>query len=683
MGETITMEIMEGEEERVIKAAGRAADTIEPGTVISLDGIGGESLFTNGETGNDAEEDDEKNSELKKQILRIAAGGILFAAGLLLNLKGYAELLVFFSAYIIVGGEVLAEAVKGFFKGNVFGEELLMGIATVGAFLIGEYPEAVAVMLFFRVGEYFQDKAVDNSRKSIKSLMDIRPDSAGLKTENGVTVVSPAEVKVGDIIVVKPGEKIPLDGEIIRGMTHADTSALTGESMPRELNEGDRALSGMINGEGLIEIRVESPFSESTVSRILSLVSSASEKKAKTENFITRFARVYTPLVVLAAFLLAFIPPLVTGGNLRDWIYRALVFLVVSCPCALVLSVPLGFFAGIGASSKMGVLVKGSNYLEALNDVKTVVFDKTGTLTEGKFTVTELNPSDSGDKDTLLYYAAAAERNSGHPIAKSIMKYYGENLEELEEDESSTYEEIRGKGIRTVFKGKEILAGNSSFLQENGVDPDIVTSGGTAVYIAADRKFMGSVVIADEIKKDSAEAVKELKKLGIEKTVMLTGDRKETAEAVGKTIGIDEVYSELLPEDKVRILEKIQSENSGKTLFTGDGINDAPVIARADLGAAMGGLGSDAAIEAADIVILSDDPSGLVRVKKAAGKTRRIVIQNIVFALGVKAVILLLGALGKADMWMAVFADIGVSLIAVMNSIRVLNTKGMDRAQTP
>ncbi len=683
MGETITMEIMEGEEARVIKAAGRAADTIEPGTVISLDGTGGESLFTNGETENDAEEDDEKNSELKKQILRIAAGGILFAAGLLLNLKGYAELLVFFSAYIIVGGEVLAEAVKGFFKGNVFGEELLMGIATVGAFLIGEYPEAVAVMLFFRVGEYFQDKAVDNSRKSIKSLMDIRPDSAGLKTENGVTVVSPAEVKVGDIIVVKPGEKIPLDGEIIRGMTHADTSALTGESMPRELNEGDRALSGMINGEGLIEIRVESPFSESTVSRILSLVSSASEKKAKTENFITRFARVYTPLVVLAAFLLAFIPPLVTGGNLRDWIYRALVFLVVSCPCALVLSVPLGFFAGIGASSKMGVLVKGSNYLEALNDVKTVVFDKTGTLTEGKFTVTEINPSDSGDKDTILYYAAAAERNSGHPIAKSIMKYYGENLEELEEDESSTYEEIRGKGIRTVFKGKEILAGNSSFLQENGVDPDIVTSGGTAVYIAADGKFMGSVVIADEIKKDSAEAVKELKKLGIEKTVMLTGDRKETAEAVGKTIGIDEVYSELLPEDKVRILEKIQSENSGKTLFTGDGINDAPVIARADLGAAMGGLGSDAAIEAADIVILSDDPSGLVRVKKAAEKTRRVVLQNIVFALGVKVVILLLGAFGKADMWMAVFADIGVSLLAVMNSIRILNTKGMDRAQTP
>jgi len=619
-------------------------------------------------------EDESYAQRLK--LARTGIGAALFAAAVLLKLSAGIELAIYLAAYIFVGGEVLVKSIRNISKGQVFDENFLMGIATIGAFAIGEYSEGVAVMLFYQVGEMFQELAVNRSRKSIKALMDIRPDYANLITEGQPVQVPPEEVAVGDHVIVKPGERVPLDGKITEGRSMVDTSALTGESVPREVSAGDEILAGFINNTGVLTVEVSREFGESTVSKILDMVQNASSKKSQTENFITKLARYYTPIVVFSALALALVPPLVLPGEaFSEWIYRALIFLVVSCPCALVISIPLGFFGGIGGASKNGVLIKGSNYLEALNYVDTVVFDKTGTLTKGVFKVTEVRTTEGIKKEELLKYAAYAESYSGHPIALSILKAYGS---EVNSNEVLNYEEIPGHGVRAEAFGRKIAAGNAKMMQQSGLTGESPDTAGTLVHLAIDGVYAGYIVISDEVKEDAEKAVRLLKDSGIRKTVMLTGDVRTVGEKIGAELGMDEVYSELLPDQKVERLEEIKRVNSkGKVAFAGDGINDAPVLARADIGIAMGGLGSDAAIEAADIVIMTDEPSKIVTAINIAKKTRRIVLQNIVFAMGVKAVVLLLGAAGFATMWEAVFADVGVALIAVLNSMRVLNLKNI------
>lgn len=574
-------------------------------------------------------------------------------------------------AYVILGWDVVWQAVKNITRGQVFDEHFLMSVSTIGAFAIGEYPEAVAVMLFYQVGEFFQSLAVKRSRKSISDLMDICPDSATVKRNGVLQVVSPESVAVGEIIVVKPGEKIPLDGIVVDGESMLDTKALTGESVPRSIRKGDEALSGCINQSGLLTLKVTKSFGESTVSKITDLVENASARKAPTENFITTFARYYTPVVVGMAAVLAIIPPLVLGGGWSEWLRRGFVFLIVSCPCALVISIPLTFFGGIGAASKRGVLVKGSNYLEALNKVSVVVFDKTGTLTKGVFEVANIIPAAGYQKEQVLEYAAQAESYSNHPIAKSILATYGKPIDQKQ---FSGFEEISGHGISVMVQGKKVLAGNSKLMESEKIAYAACDAAGTKFYVAADGSYVGCILIADEVKPDSKCAIAELKKIGVEKTVMLTGDDERIGKSVADELGLDAYYAQLLPDQKVEKLEMLdkQKRQGSKLAFVGDGINDAPVLARADVGIAMGGLGSDAAIEAADVVLMTDEPSKLVEAIDVAKATKRIVMQNIVIALGIKSVFLVLGALGMAGMWEAVFGDVGVTIIAVLNAMRIL-----------
>lgn len=617
----------------------------------------------------------ETTTEKKVWVRRVALaiGTVLFIVGLVAQLPQPYVFIVFLLSYLLVGGEVVLRALKNITRGQVFDENFLMSVATIGAFAIGEYPEGVAVMLFYQVGEAFQRMAVARSRRSISSLMDIRPDHANIQTKSGLQSVSPEEVGIGETIVVKPGEKIPLDGIIISGRSTLDTSALTGESIPRDVDTGDEVLSGSINKTGLLTIEVSKEFGESTVSKILDLVQNASSNKSETENFITKFARYYTPVVVFSALALAVLPPLVFGGIWTEWINRALVFLVISCPCALVVSVPLSYFGGIGGASRKGILVKGSNYLEALNKVDTVVFDKTGTLTKGVFKVTEVHPQGSFSKDELLHYAALAESNSNHPIANSILRAYNKKVARTD---ITSFEEIAGLGLRVITENKHILAGNFKLMTSEGIIAKQTDARGTIVHVAIDGVYAGFIVIADEIKPDSKRAVSELKDIGVRQTVMLTGDSQTVATRTAEQLGLDTFYAELLPQHKVEQLEKLeaQKKDAGALVFVGDGINDAPVLARSDIGVAMGGVGSDAAIEAADVVLMTDEPSKLVTAIKIAKRTRGIAVQNIIFALLVKAVVLVLGALGIADMWMAVFADVGVTILAVFNAMRAMRT---------
>lgn len=634
-------------------------------------------VMVNEEAKKATEEHVEIGDENRKELVKLAIGGVLFTIALIFTFQTPVEFILYFVAYLIVGGEVVLRAAKDIKNGQLFDESFLMSIATIGAFAIGQYPEGVAVMLFYQVGEFFQDLAVNRSRRSIAELMDIRPDYANLKDGDDIKIVSPEDVLIGEYIIVKPGEKVPLDGVVVEGKSMMDTSALTGESVPREVEVGNEVYGGFINKNGLLTIEVKKEFGDSTVSRILELVENASSRKAPTEQFITKFARVYTPIVVVAALALAIIPPLVIpGATFSDWIYRSLVFLVISCPCALVISIPLGFFGGIGGASKNGILIKGGNYLEALNNVDTVIFDKTGTLTKGVFKVTEIKAVQGITNDELLMYAAYAENYSNHPIAQSIMKAYGK---EIDKGVIEAHEELPGLGLKVNIKGKEIFAGNAKLMADKEIAILENDEPGTIVYIAIDRSYAGSIVISDEIKKDSKKLVGDLKALGIKKTVMLTGDNKIIGDKVGKQLGLDLVYSDLLPDQKVEKLELLYNQKSTKgcVVFVGDGINDAPVLARADVGVAMGGLGSDAAIEAADVVLMTDEPSKLISAINISKKTRRIVLQNITLAFVVKVIVLILGAGGLATMWEAVFADVGVALLAVLNAMRVMNTKNL------
>ena len=608
----------------------------------------------------------------KKEAAVIIAAATVFTVAFLMQSTGTGRFLIFLTAYLIAGGEILWKAVKNILRGEIFDENFLMGIATLGAMAIGEYPEAVMVMILYRIGEYFQGLAVKKSRKSITDLMDIRPEHANVE-ENGIIITkSPEKVKINDIIIVKAGEKIPLDGEIIEGKAIIDTSALTGESIPREAQKGDTVLSGCINTNGLIKIRVRKEFTDSTVSKILELVEHASSKKAKAENFITKFAHYYTPVVVFGALLLATIPPVLTGTAFNIWIERALTFLVISCPCALVISVPLSFFAGIGGASKCGILIKGSNYLELLSKPDSVVFDKTGTLTKGLFKVTKINPQDGITREKLLELTAAAENFSNHPIAISIKNAYGEKINPTA---ITDVVEDAGNGVSANINGIRVLAGNAKLMEKYNINFKQSNESGTIIYTAKNNEFIGYIVISDEMKPDSTDAVKELKKL-VNNIVMLTGDSENTARHIAAKLGIEKYYSELLPADKVaKIEEIIQNKTKNKSvIFTGDGINDAPVLARADIGIAMGGLGSDAAIEASDVVIMDDKPSKIPAAVKIAQKTMLIVRQNIIFAIGVKVLFLMLGAFGHMTMWGAVFADVGVTLLAVLNSLRALKS---------
>lgn len=596
-------------------------------------------------------------------------GAVLYLFAVIGDFQGTLGLILFGASYLLIGGEVVLTAIKNIAKGQVFDENFLMTVATIGAFTINQYPEAVAVMLFYEIGETIQGYAVNKTRSSISSLMDIRAEYANLIMNGKEEKVSPETVKVEDVILVKPGEKVPLDGVVIEGESFIDTSALTGESVPRKIVPNDEILSGGINTSGLLKVKVTKKFGESTVSRILEMVENAASKKADTEKFITKFAKVYTPIVVVLAILIAVIPSIfIKDALFSTWLYRALVFLVVSCPCALVVSVPLGFFAGIGGASKKGVLVKGSNYLELLKDLETVVFDKTGTLTEGVFSVTEIN-TNVIDKEKLIEVAAMAESFSNHPIAISIIKEYGK---EIDKEVIKEYKEISGHGIKAVINNEEVLVGNSKLMNEFNILYNEVDSIGTVVYCAINGEFKGSIVISDKIKENAVEALINLKKAGVKKTVMLTGDNKKTAYKVGEKINIDEVHSELLPLDKVKEVEELlkRSNKNGKLAFVGDGVNDAPVLARADIGIAMGGIGSDAAIEAADIVLMKDDINALVDAINVSKKTNKILWQNIVFALGIKILVMVLGTFGIANMWTAVFADVGVTIIAIINSTR-------------
>ena len=614
---------------------------------------------------------------MTKRLWRIIIGTAVLATAVLFSLNNeWLQIALFIISYIIVGGDVVKRAVKNIFKGQVFDENFLMSIATIGAFFIGEYPEGVAVMLFYQVGELFQSYAVGKSRKSIASLMDIRPDYANVKKGDELVKVDPDEVQIGDIIVIKAGEKIPLDGKVIEGSSMIDTSALTGESVPREVEVGSDILSGCININGVITAEVTKEFGESTVSKILDLVENASSKKSNSEQFITKFARYYTPVVVIIAVFLAIIPPLVIdGATFSDWIYRALAFLVVSCPCALVISIPLSFFGGIGGASKKGVLVKGSNYLEALAETEIVVFDKTGTLTKGVFNVQEIHP-EGVSKEELLELTAHAESYSNHPISLSLKRAYSK---EIDNGRISDVEEISGHGVIATVDGKKVMVGNIKLMKMMDIPYFKGELIGTIVHVAVNNKYIGYIVIADEVKEDSAQAIKELKAANIKQTVMLTGDNKSIGSKVAKELGLDKVYAELLPADKVEKLEELFSQKSkkGKLAFVGDGINDAPVLARADIGIAMGGLGSDAAIEAADVVIMTDEPSKIATTMKISKKTLKIAHQNIVFAIGIKIIVLILSAFGITTMWAAIFADVGVTIIAVLNAFRALNVKNL------
>lgn len=613
---------------------------------------------------------------MKKRGIKIIISAILFVLALVIPFSNeWINNGVFIISYLVVGFEILKKAVRNIFRGKVFDENFLMAVATIGAFAIGEFPEAVAVMLFYQVGELFQSYAVDKSRKSIASLMDIRPDYANIEKDGKIEKVDPDEVKIGDIIIVKTGEKIPLDGVVVEGISSLDTMALTGESVPRVVKTEDEVLSGCINKDGLLKIRVTKEFGESTVSKILDLVENASSKKSKSENFITKFAKYYTPTVVIIAVLLAFIPPII----LKDfsifsvWLYRALSFLVVSCPCALVISIPLSFFGGIGGASKMGILIKGSNYLEALANTETVVFDKTGTLTEGIFEVQDIY-AEGIEKDELLRIVAHAENYSNHPIAKSVKKAYNK---EIDEKIIKNPQELSGKGIWAKIDEKDILVGNEKLMLEEKIDFKKCDEVGTILYVAIDKKYVGYVLIADKIKQDSPKTIRELKAMNIKETVMLTGDKKEVGEYVAKKLNMDKVYTELLPDGKVEKVEELlkQKSEKGKLVFVGDGINDAPVLTISDIGVAMGGLGSDAAIEAADIVIMTDETSKISKAINLSKKTMRIVRENIIFAIFVKIAVLVLTAFGASTMWEAVFADVGVSVIAIINALRMLNIK--------
>ena len=611
----------------------------------------------------------EQEFDVKKMLLRMGLGAAVFGLGIFLA-DTPMGLGIYIAAYLILGWDVVLGAVKNIVKGHVFDENFLMSLSSIGAFFIGEYPEAVAVMLFYQVGEFFQDLAVARSRRSISDLMDIRPDTATVRRNGAYVTVSPEDVTAGEWLLVKPGEKIPLDGVVLMGDSMVDTRALTGESVPRSVHPMDEVLSGCINESGVLTIQVTKPYEESTVAKIIHMVENASSRKAPTENFITAFAKIYTPTVVILAALLAVIPPLLFGVPFAQWVRRAFVFLVVSCPCALVLSIPLTFFGGIGAASRHGVLVKGSNYLEALNKVDTVVFDKTGTLTKGIFRVSEIYPAEEVSKKQVLEAAACAEHFSNHPIAKSILAAAGGHIGAA----ITKYEEIPGCGIRVRAENAVLLAGNTKLMEQERISFVPCEKVGTKVYVAENGRFLGCILIADEVKADSKQAIAALKRAGVKKTVMLTGDNGEIGHAVAKELGLDACYAGLLPGDKVRILEKLDAAKTPgrKLAFVGDGINDAPVLARADVGIAMGGLGSDAAIEAADVVLMTDEPSKLVEAIRLAKETRRIVVQNIVFALGIKGVFLVLGALGLVGMWLAVFADVGVALLAVLNAMRIL-----------
>ena len=610
---------------------------------------------------------------MNKMLRRIIIAALIFIAALIIDYN-YAKIILFIISYIIVGGDIVKRAFVNILRGQVFDENFLMCIATVGAFLIGEYPEGVAVMLFYQVGELFQTYAVDKSRKSIASLMDIRPDYANVKRGEEIVKVDPDEVKIGDIIVIKAGEKIPLDSRVVEGISMLDTSALTGESSPRHVEPGNDILSGCININGLITAEVTKEYDESTVSKILDLVENASSKKSKSEQFITKFARYYTPIVVIVAVILAVVPPVILKNeSFSDWIYRALSFLVVSCPCALVISIPLSFFGGIGGASKKGVLIKGGNYLEALAKTEIIVFDKTGTLTKGVFNVQEIHPVGITD-DELLEYSSYAESYSNHPISLSLKRAYGKKIDNLR---ISNVEEISGLGVNAIVDGKNILAGNIKLMKKFNIpyyEKELV---GTVVHVAIDNIYVGYILIADEIKADSAHAIEELKKSNIKETIMLTGDSKNAGEKTANELGLDRVYAELLPGDKVDKLEELflRKSEKGKLAYVGDGINDAPVLARADIGIAMGGLGSDAAIEAADIVIMTDEPSKIVTAINISKKTLGIANQNIVMAIGIKIIVLILSACGITSMWAAIFADVGVTIIAVLNSFRALNAE--------
>lgn len=618
-----------------------------------------------------------EKKEINKELIKIIIGVIVYAFGIYemaVGNTGTFGVVVFLAAYILIGGDVLLKAAKNLFRGQVMDENFLMSIATIGAIAIGEHSEAVGVMLFYKIGEYLQQKAVGQSRKSISALMEIKAEFANLVQGGKIIQVDPEEVEVGDVIVVKPGEKVPLDGIVTEGEAMLDTSAITGESVLRSVKPGEEVVSGTINTNALIYVRVTKEYGESTVAKILDMVENAGSRKSQTENFISKFCRYYTPIVVGLALAVAFIPPLVIEGAVfRDWLYRGLIFLVVSCPCALVLSIPLSFFGGIGSASKNGILIKGSNYLEALRKVDTVVLDKTGTITKGVFKVTEINPVGMSE-DELLRFAAIAEANSNHPIAKSIMESYNEKFEEeVKLSEIDKYEEIAAHGIKVLYNGKTILAGSSKLLDSENVKYEKIDEVGTTVYVAVDGKYAGCIVISDEVKEDSKRAIAEMRKVGITNVVMLTGDNEAAAAKIAKEVGVDKYYSGLLPNQKVEILEEIAKENStGNTAFIGDGINDAPVLARADVGIAMGGVGSDAAIEASDIVFMTDELSKLPIAKRISEKTNKIVWQNIVFAMGVKVIVMLMSTGGVANMWEAIFADVGVALIAVLNAMRTL-----------
>ena len=614
---------------------------------------------------------------MKEDIIKIAISGILFVIAFIIKVPySWIKTAIFILSYLIVGLEILKKALKNILKGDAFDENFLMAVATIGAFIVGEYPEAVAVMLFYQIGEVFQDYSVDKSRESIASLINIKPDIANVLRDGKEEKIDPNTVNVGEIVLVKPGEKVPLDGKVIEGESFIDTSCLTGEGVPRRVNIGDEILSGCINTDGLLKIEVTEEYSNSTVNKILELVENASEKKSKSENFITKFAKYYTPIVVIIAIFLAIIPPLIIrNASFSDWIYRALSFLVVSCPCALVISIPLSFFGGIGGAARKGILIKGSNYLEQLAKTEIVVFDKTGTLTKGVFEVQNVNSINIKEEE-LLEIAATAEYYSNHPIAKSVKKAFNK---EIDEGKISNIKEIPGKGIFAKIEGKDVLIGNSTLFEEESIQYEKCEGIGTILYIAIDKKFVGTILIADEIKEDSKKTIKDLKKNGIKQTVMLTGDRKEVSKDVSDKLEIDEVYSELLPDGKVKKVEDLlkNKNEQRKLVFVGDGINDSPVLAMADIGVAMGANGTDSAIEAADIVIMTDEPYKINTAIKIARKNMRIVKENIFFAIFVKVLILFLSAFGISNMWQAVFADVGVSIIATLNSLRMLGKKEM------
>ena len=661
MKKTLVVELAE-ERDGFLEEIRILADKIEPGTTI---------LEVEEEDHSEEYIEAEKTSAKEtrgsyKEEIRVGVALSLFFLGTFGIENNTLKLAILVLAYIFSGGNVVLKSFKNIARGNVFDENFLMTIATFGAFFVGEHSEAVAVMLFYKIGEYFQGRAVNNSRKSIEGLMDIRPDFANIKTGNELRKVKPESVKIGSTIVVKPGEKVPLDGVIIGGNAALDTSALTGEALPLDVKSGDSILSGSINKNGVIEVRVEKDFYHSTVNKILELVENASNKKAMTEKFITKFAKYYTPSVVVVATMTAVIPPLFIG-DFKIWLYRALIFLVISCPCALVISIPLGFFSGIGAASKKGILIKGGNHLEALNKVGAVVFDKTGTITKGNFKVTEVVTNEIS-KDELLYISAHGEAYSNHPIAKSIVESYGK---EIHMKKLRDYKEIEGYGVSLILEGKKILLGNYRLMEENNIDCPEGDQIGTLVYLAVDNKFRGYLVISDELKEGSEKAISSIKKMGI-KTYMLTGDNETVANNIANKVGIDKVYGGLLPNQKVDIFEEIQAEVDGNVIFAGDGINDAPVLARADVGVAMGGIGSDAAIEAADVVIMTDELTKIVDGIKIANVTRKIVSQNIALVLAIKLIVMGLGLMGEATMWEAIFADVGGAILTIFNSIRIL-----------